>query len=99
MTLKINKEHVNKKILFINGISDDGDKNEEINYLDSNDCEIFINNNYYKEKKYFIPKKEGEYIVKIVFKKKLKDLLSKLLIEDPDKRISWEEYFKHDFFK
>ena len=29
---------------------------------------------------------------------KLKDLLSKLLVKEPEKRISWEEYFKHDFF-
>ena len=28
----------------------------------------------------------------------LKDLLSKLLVEDPKKRISWEEYFSHPFF-
>jgi len=28
----------------------------------------------------------------------LKDLLSKLLVEDPEKRISWEEYFAHPFF-
>ena len=29
----------------------------------------------------------------------LKDLLSKLLVEDPEKRISWEEYFAHPFFE
>ena len=29
----------------------------------------------------------------------LKDLLSKMLVEDPEKRISWEEYFNHPFFK
>ena len=28
----------------------------------------------------------------------LKDLLSKLLVENPEKRISWEEYFVHPFF-
>ena len=28
----------------------------------------------------------------------LKDLLSKLLVENPEKRISWEEYFAHPFF-
>ena len=31
--------------------------------------------------------------------KNLKDLLSKLLISDPEKRISWEYYFEHPFFK
>ena len=37
----------------------------------------------------FIPEKD----------KILKDLLSKLLVQDPEKRISWEEYFNHPFFK
>jgi hypothetical protein len=29
----------------------------------------------------------------------LADLIDKLLVVDPDKRISWEEYFEHPFFK
>ena len=29
---------------------------------------------------------------------KLKDLINKLLVEDPQKRLSWEEYFNHPFF-
>ena len=29
---------------------------------------------------------------------KLKDLLSKMLVINPDERISWEDYFKHPFF-
>ena len=37
----------------------------------------------------FIPEKD----------KILKDLLSKMLVQDPEKRISWEEYFNHPFFK
>ena len=31
--------------------------------------------------------------------KYLKDLLSKLLVRDPMKRISWKNYFNHQFFK
>ena len=31
--------------------------------------------------------------------KELADLINKLLVEDPKKRLSWEEYFKHPFFK
>ena len=30
--------------------------------------------------------------------RKLKDLLSKLLISNPKKRITWENYFQHCFF-
>ena len=29
----------------------------------------------------------------------LTDLIQKLLIEEPEKRISWNEYFNHSFFK
>ena len=29
---------------------------------------------------------------------KLRDLINKLLVEDPEKRLSWEEYFNHPFF-
>ena len=43
--------------------------------------------------------KLGQSILEKIKDEKLKDLLSKLLIEDPEKRITWEEYFKHDFFK
>ena len=31
--------------------------------------------------------------------KLLEDLIKKLLIENPDERITWERYFDHDFFK
>ena len=29
----------------------------------------------------------------------LNDLISRLVVADPDKRISWNEYFNHQFFK
>ena len=29
---------------------------------------------------------------------KLRDLIDKLLVEDPEKRLSWEDYFNHPFF-
>ena len=44
-------------------------------------------------------KKKGQ---KELFKSKdneLDDLIRKLLVKDPEKRISWEEYFEHPFFK
>ena len=42
--------------------------------------------------------KLGQSILNVIKDAKLKDLLSKLLVKEPEKRISWEEYFKHDFF-
>ena len=46
-------------------------------------------------------KEKKQSVLDIIPKKDalLKDLLSKLLVEDPEKRISWEEYFAHPFFR
>ena len=44
-------------------------------------------------------KKLGQSVLDVIKDKTLKDLLSKLLVKEPEKRISWKEYFDHDFFK
>ena len=41
----------------------------------------------------------GQSVLDVIKDKTLKDLLSKLLVKEPEKRISWKEYFAHDFFK
>ena len=53
-----------------------------------------------------IPKNKKDLKIKYTKKKKLDcddkeldDLINKLLTYDPEKRISWEEYFNHPFFK
>ena len=43
--------------------------------------------------------KLGQSVLNVIEDAKLKDLLSKLLVKEPEKRISWEEYFNHDFKK
>ena len=43
--------------------------------------------------------KLGQSVLDVIKDIKLKDLLSKLLVKDPNKRISWDEYFEHQFFK
>jgi serine/threonine-protein kinase ULK/ATG1 len=43
--------------------------------------------------------KLGNTVLDVIEDATFKDLLSKLLVKDPEKRISWEEYFEHDFFK
>ena len=63
---------------------------------------------YFNEYPFEIVKTQGGGIKEILYKdKKLKDcedkllddLLNKLLILDPEKRITWKEYFYHPFFK
>ena len=43
--------------------------------------------------------KLGQTVLNDIKDEKLKDLLSKLLESNPKKRISWEQYFEHKFFK
>ena len=42
-------------------------------------------------------KKKGKKVLNVIKDEKLKDLLSKLLERNPNKRISWENYFNHPF--
>jgi len=42
---------------------------------------------------------QGEKLLKNTGCYQLDDLIEKLLIENPKKRISWDEYFNHSFFK
>jgi len=43
--------------------------------------------------------KLGQSVLNVIEDEKLKDLLSKLLVKNPEQRLSWKEYFEHDFFK
>ena len=44
-------------------------------------------------------KKKGQKELSKSEDNELDDLIRKLLVKDPEKRISWEEYFEHPFFK
>ena len=44
-------------------------------------------------------KKLGSKCIKKTGNKDLDDLISKLLLSDPKKRITWKDYFEHPFFK
>ena len=49
-------------------------ENEEIKNLKDNDVELYINDEQQKKfSKYYKPDKEGNYEIKIIFKKKIKD--------------------------
>ena len=42
--------------------------------------------------------KHKQTILNVIKDEKLKNLLSKLLVKNPDERMSWDEYFEHPFF-
>ena len=72
LTLKVTKENLNKKekgenngIYFLNN------QNNEIKNLNNEDCELFINGEKTDFNFCFNPDREGEYEIKLVFKKKL----------------------------
>ena len=54
---------------------------------------------YFGKVPQFKSKNSFESIISIVEDYNLEDLLRKLLVPDPIKRISWEEFFEHNFFK
>ena len=70
LTMKINKEDIDKKVYFLDGIDYTDENNivhnhdnlEEMNELNTI---LYIGDIEYKFKKYFIPKKEGLYTIKI----------------------------------
>ena len=75
LTLKIENKDINKKIYFLNKDNDKFNKDEEykdsIEYynklLNESKIEIFLNDQKYDNKKYFQPKKEDLYEIKLKF--------------------------------
>ena len=54
---------------------------------------------YFGKVPQFKSKNNFQSIISIEEDYNLEDLLQKLLVPDPTKRISWEEFFEHNFFK
>ena len=67
--LKINKEDINKNIYFL----DNTIFNSYLNELNETNTEIYINENKFKYKKFFIPDKEGIYKIKLILNTFVKD--------------------------
>ena len=68
LTLKINKEDINKNIYFLGNYDDYLEEDLNIiekNKLNINNCVIFINGNNYQSRRYFKPKFEGIYYITI----------------------------------
>ena len=78
IAVQIEKEDINKEIYFLDnyeyedekGINHYHDNLKELNKLNT---ELFINDQKYEYKKYFIPKKEGNYNIKLKFDINLTD--------------------------
>ena len=78
ITIQINKDDINKEINFLdnyeykdeNGIIHNHDNLKELNKLNT---ELYINNLKYDYQKYFIPKKDGIYDIKLKFNINIKD--------------------------
>ena len=77
--LKINKLDINKKIYFLDNIDFIEDKtyikhfHDNLKELNKNNTQLYINDKKYNFQKYFVPEKEGEYIIKLIFKINIKD--------------------------
>ena len=78
LLLEIKQKHLSKDIYFLDN-TDYTDLNGEkhlhdnLKELNSTNVDLYINNIKYDFKKFFTPDKEGEYSIKLKFKKKLKD--------------------------
>ena len=67
--MKINKNDINKNIYFL----DKENKNSSFDELNNNKIELYINDIKIEYEKYFIPKEEGEYKIKLKFNMNLTD--------------------------
>ena len=77
ITINIAKEDVNEKIYFLDNSNNEEKSKENIsthlNELNESNVKVFINNEPNKYSKYFIPKNEGKYNIKLVFSTEMKD--------------------------
>ena len=78
ISVKISEEEINTELFFLDNyeyIDAQGQKHfhDNLKALNKSNTKLYINNNKYDYQKYFIPKKEGEYNIKIQFNVNLKD--------------------------
>ena len=81
MIIEVEKYDINKEIYFLDNSDDEywiGDKkvyhkHDNLKELNESNVDLYINNEKVKYKKYFIPKKEGLYKIKLIMKIEIKD--------------------------
>ena len=74
LTLQIKPKHILKDIYFLDNVDYtdiNGEKHfhDNLKELNNKNVDLYINNIKYDFKKYFNPDKEGEYSIKLKFKK------------------------------
>ena len=69
ITIVVNKNEIKEKIYYL----DKENNNKKLRVLNDNNSELYIDNIKNEYKKYFIPKNEGEYNIKLIFKINLTD--------------------------
>jgi serine/threonine protein kinase len=62
-------------------------------------CELYYNDNEEEKKNILYEIKNDENFNLPKDNELIKDLIKKTIQIDPQKRISWDEYFKHEFFE
>ena len=70
LLINVDEYEINRKIYFMDNYDDYHNNLKELNDLNT---ELYINNIKCKYSKYFIPSKEGKYIIKLKFNIKIKD--------------------------
>ena len=77
ITIKVNKEDINKKIYFLDNVYEIDyvyySNHDNLKELNENNTELYRDGIGEKYKKYFIPKNEGEYNIKLKININLKN--------------------------
>ena len=78
ITIKVEKEEINKEIYYLDNTDyEDGNKikhyHDNLKELNENNVDLYINKKKCNYKKFFKPKKEGEYKIKLEFKNDIED--------------------------
>ena len=78
LILKIKQKHLNQDIYFLDNtnytdLNGEDHLHDNLKELNNTNVDLYINNIKYEFKKYFRPKKEGVYCIKLKFKINLKD--------------------------
>ena len=75
ITINVDKEQIDKNIYILDNSKSDKENNlnEHLSELNESNVKLYINDEEYKYCKYFVPKKEGTFIIKLVFSIEMKD--------------------------